>query len=444
VDIGVDRLIERATGDDVMALVSDRHDPPMQVGAALLLDVGNHLDVARLTEVLQHRLSLVPRLRQRLLDVPIGCGRPVWVECSGFEFAEHFAVVHFSGPITEEGALARAAELLTTRLRRDRPLWAANLLVGGQGGQAALVLVFHHVLADGIPGLSVLGRLVDGALSVPASDSPRPTPSLVRLVVDNATSRVRTIRHFRPAFHRLASALAELRTSLGARATPCSLNRPTGPHRRLRTVRSDLQPIIQLAHRRGATVNDVILTAITGALHLLLVERGEHVPAFVISMPVTSRPQVVNGELGNQSGVVPLLLPGRGAFQDRLESTAGITQAAKRRPRGASTALLGPLFRLLATLAIYQHFVDHQRLVHTFVSNLKGPDAALTLLGYPVTSVIPLAVATGNVTVAFTALSYAGSLVIAISADPDTCSDLDRLQQKLQRQLDLGLGSLPR
>ena len=50
--------------------------------------------------------------------------------------------------------------------------------------------------------------------------------------------------------------------------------------------------------------------------------------------------------------------------------------------------------------------------------------------------------ATGNVTVAFTALSYAGSLVITISADPDTCPDLDRLQQELQRQLNLGLESL--
>ena len=93
-------------------------------------------------------------------------------------------------------------------------------------------------------------------------------------------------------------------------------------------------------------------------------------------------------------------------------------------------------------MGIYQRFIDHQRLIHTFVSNLKGPDTALTLLGYPIIGIVPLAVATGNVTVAFTALSYAGSLVITISADPDTCPDLDRLQQELQRQLDLGLESL--
>jgi hypothetical protein len=81
-------------------------------------------------------------------------------------------------------------------------------------------------------------------------------------------------------------------------------------------------------------------------------------------------------------------------------------------------------------------------LIHTFVSNLRGPEDALTLLGYPITDVVPLSVATGNVTVSFTALSYAGSLVITISADPDTCPDFDRLQHELQQQLSLGLESL--
>jgi hypothetical protein len=84
--------IERASTDDLMSLASDRHDPPMQVGAVLLLDVGGDLPAERLAEVLKHRLVSVPRLRQRLIDVPFGCGRPVWVDHSRFEFDEHFAV----------------------------------------------------------------------------------------------------------------------------------------------------------------------------------------------------------------------------------------------------------------------------------------------------------------------------------------------------------------
>jgi diacylglycerol O-acyltransferase / wax synthase len=434
--------IDRVSGDDVMSLVSDRHDPPMQVGAVLLLDVGDDLDAAQLTEVVKRRLTSVPRLRQTLIHVPVGCGRPVWVDYPGFEFSEHVAVVRRSEAITEQSLLDLAAAQLTTRLPRDRPLWAATLVIGAGDGRAALVVVFHHVLADGIAGLAVLGRLVDGVPTVDASNFPRPAPSLIRLALDSAASRVRSVRRVPANLRRLTSAVIELGPSLRTKATPCSLNRPTGRHRRLRTVRSDLTLVIRLAHQSGATVNDVILAAITGALNLLLAERGEPMPAFAVSIPVSSRPQVGHGELGNQSGVVPVLLPATGTFPARLASTAQVTRAAKSHQRGASTALLGPFFRVLATMGIYQRFIDHQRLIHTFVSNLKGPETAAVLLGCPITGIIPLSVATGNVTVAFTALSYAGSLVITISADPETCPDLDRLQQELQRQLDLGLEPL--
>jgi len=97
--------------------------------------------------------------------------------------------------------------------------------------------------------------------------------------------------------------------------------------------------------------------------------------------------------------------------------------------------VLGPLFRLLARMGIYQRFINHQRLIHTFVSNIRGPRTPLTLLGCAVTDIVPLSAATGNVTVSFTALSYAQTLVTTISADPQTCPDLDRLHHELQDQL---------
>ena len=187
--------------------------------------------------------------------------------------------------------LGFAAAQLTIRLPRDRPLWAATLLIGEGDGRAALVLVVHHVLADGTAGLAVLGRLMDGAPSLPAPDFPRPAPSLVRLAVDTAASRVRSVGRLPVMVRRLTSAVIELGPSLRTKAAPCSLNRPTGTHRQVRTVRTDLTPVARLAHQHGATVNDVILTAITGALHLLLAERGEHMPGFVVSIPVSSRPQ---------------------------------------------------------------------------------------------------------------------------------------------------------
>ena len=93
------------------------------------------------------------------------------------------------------------------------------------------------------------------------------------------------------------------------------------------------------------------------------------------------------------------------------------------------------MFRLLARLGIFQWFIDRQRLVHTFVTNLRGPDVQLTF-ERPIVDVIPVAVVTGNVTVSLAVLSYAGGLDITLIADPDACPDLEVLRDALQGELD--------
>jgi hypothetical protein len=200
-------------------------------------------------------------------------------------------------------------------------------------------------------------------------------------------------------------------------------------------VRVDLSQIRSAAHAHQATVNDVVLSGIAGALHRLLAIRGERVDHFVVSVPFSARRHANAGDLGNHSGVIPVRVAGVGDPGQRLESLAAVTREARGAQRGASTALLGPFFRLLAAAGLYRWFIDRQRLIHTFVSNLAGPQSRLSLLGCPITSLIPLSAATGNVTVSFAVLSYAGSLTICLNADPDTCPDLSELRDALEEEL---------
>ena len=85
-------MFERVSADDLMSLASRRHPPPLQVGAVLILDVRGGLDLGSLRTVLQQRVAAVPRLRQRLEKVPLGCGRPVWVDDPGFNIDDHLRV----------------------------------------------------------------------------------------------------------------------------------------------------------------------------------------------------------------------------------------------------------------------------------------------------------------------------------------------------------------
>jgi hypothetical protein len=236
------------------------------------------------------------------------------------------------------------------------------------------------------------------------------------------------------------AAVTQLRPAAGAHPAPCSLNRPTGSRRRFAVVRADLDQVRGTAHAHGATVNDVVLTAVAAALHTLLESRGESVDRFVVSVPVSARRETRATQLGNQVGVMPVELPATGDLLGRLETIAGTTRKAKVTSSAASTALLGPVFRLLARVGVFRWFINRQRLVHTFVTNLRGPDVRLSFLDATIDDVIAIAVVTGNVTVSFAVLSYAGTIDITVIADPDACPDLDALRDALQHQLDELIG----
>jgi WS/DGAT/MGAT family acyltransferase len=427
--------VQRVSTDDLMSLASERGSTPMQVGAVLMLDTQAGLDPESLAEAIADRVRAVPRLRQRLVRVPWGCGRPVWVDDPDFTATGHFSAVRCPSPGGESAVLQVAAEMLVTRLPRDRPLWTARLVTGCGEGEAALILVFHHVLADGMGGLAVLASLVDGAAAVPDSPFPRPMPSRFRLAADAARDVTRGFAQLPTALRRLRVAMSQLRPVAGMSPARCSLNTPTGQRRGFATVRVDLGQTLGAAHAHQATVNDVVLAAIAAALHRLLEARGEQVDELVISVPFSARRQAGASDLGNQSGVIPLRVRGVGDPARRLELVAEDTRAAKQTQPGASTALLGPFFRLLAWAGLYRWFISHQRLIHTFVTNLRGPQTRLALLGHPITGLTPLTVATGNVTISFAVLSYDNTLTITLIADPDACPDLSGLRDLLSEEL---------
>ena len=426
---------ERVSADDLMSLATERGSTPLQVGAVLMLDASESLEPGLVADALADRVRAVPRLRQRLVKVPWGCGRPVWVDDRDFAIGNHFSVIRCPAPGGESAVLEVAAQMLLTRLPRDCPLWAAKLVTDTGGGGAALIVAFHHVLADGIGGLAVLAGLVDGAPEAHDRVFPVQMPSPTQLAAQAANDRLRSAGKLPAVLGRLAGGASQLRPVFGRRLARSSLNRPTGPRRRFATVQVDLDQIRGAAHAHEATVNDVVLSAIAAALHRLLVVRGERVDEFVISVPFSARRQASAGDLGNKSGVIPLHVPGVGDTARRLESLAVATRAAKQAQRGASTALLGPFFRLLAAAGLFRLFIDRQRLIHTFVSNVRGPESRLSLLGCPITSIIPLSSASGNVTVSFAVLSYAGTLTITLIADPDTCPDLSDLRDALEEEV---------
>jgi len=429
-------MIQRTTPDDVLNLATDSATAPMQVGAVLLLDSGPGFDPTAARDALARRISTVPRMRQRLMRAPFGCGRPIWVDDSRFDPANHIRVERCPAPGDRAAMLAIAASLIERRLDRTRPLWSATFVTGLASGQTALIVLFHHVMADGIGGLAVLANLVDGAAAVapPPDVWPiRPAPGASALLVDAWRERVRVLLDWPGLRRRLRATIAEIGPARRNPAPRTSLNQPIGPRRRFEVVQVDLEPVHAAARSHGATVNDLVLAAVAPALRDLLNSRGESADHFVVSVPVARRTEVTASELGNDVGVAPMVVSADDRPSERLEATAAMSSHLKQVPREGD--LFAPFARALGRLHLIRPFLDRQHMINTLVTNLRGPSERLSFLGAPISEAIAISVVTGNVTVAFAVLSYAGTLTITLIADPDTCPDLPLLRDAVARHL---------
>ncbi len=180
-----------------------------------------------------------------------------------------------------------------------------------------------------------------------------------------------------------------------------------------------------------------------GALHRVLLARGERVDTFVLTVPVSGRRESSGSAVGNMVSPLLVPVPATGEVGPRLAQVAADVRAHKAAATGPPPiAVLGWLFRPLARLGGYHWYMNHQHRFHTLVSHVRGPADRLTFGGSPISSAIPVGVAEGgNATVYFEVLSYAGTLTLAAIVDPDHFPDLDTLTEALGAELDLVIGS---
>ncbi len=172
--------MDRARPDDLLQLAVDKGGRvPMAIGALLVLDPASRVPADALRTLLLARSALVPRLQQRLHATPPLGGRAVWLDAGSAAVARCVDSVVVAGvgtspgrpdavpspharvPGVERALLDATADLVLTRLPTDGPLWRARLLLRPDRTVGALALVAHHVVADGMGGLAVLGALAD-------------------------------------------------------------------------------------------------------------------------------------------------------------------------------------------------------------------------------------------------------------------------------------------
>jgi diacylglycerol O-acyltransferase / wax synthase len=429
--------LERLSPLDVSNLRAEEHGVPMHVAAlarvegAPLRDASGGLQLEKLRAVVEGRLDLAPRLRQVLVLPRGGLGQPVWADDACFGIAQHVRAHPVPAPGDEAALLAVCAQLNQPPLDRSRPLWELWLLPGLADGTIGMLIRLHHAVADGIAAIALMGALLDTtpAASPPAAPAwrPAPAPSTWQLFTDNLrrhagamAAAAAGLRHPAPAVHRLTSRVRQLRLLAGeGRAPRLSLNQPAGMRRRLLLARADLAQAKAAGHTQGATVNDVVLAAVTGGAHRLLAGRGELRPGLAVkaSVAAAARDPAGTAASGNRAAIMLVPLPvSEPDAARRLVQIAQATRGRKRHPPYQPGGRLAQRWMV--------HAMSRQRLVNLFTSNLPGPPQPLYFAGARILEIFQAGVVQGNVTVAVGVLSYAGQLNFTIVGDADAVPDL--------------------
>lgn len=442
--------IERLTPEDELMLWPDEVWP-QDIGAVVVLDGGGLLDgggrflIETARRTVAGRLHLVPRFRQLLHIPPRRLGGPLWVDAPAFDIRQHVQDYSVPAPGGEEQLLLAIEQLRRRRLDRSRPLWEMWFLTGLADGAVAMFVRMHHCIADGMAGVatmvSFLDLAPDAVPSPPEPWTPSAMPTEAALLADfrarrRATARARlsALAHPVRGLRRTFSAWPAVRELLADRPfAATSLDRVVGHDRKLSLVRSELQPVREIAHAHGAKVNDVLLAAIAGGLRALFSSRRELVEGGMVRIyvPVSLHQGERTAARGNLIAQMVVPLPVGSSDPDaRFRQIARETaeRKAKVRPSLGKVPHRGRAGRAFLKL------VDRQR-VNVSSADIPGPDVPLYFAGARLLEVFPMVQLLGKNSLTVGAMSYAGRFSMMVVADRDAYPDLDIFTTGMRAEL---------
>src|SRR3954454_16321716 len=178
-------MVERLTALDASFLYLEEHDTPMHVGGVLILDAPRD-GVAAIESLVSGRLPMVPRYRQRILEVPGHLANPVWADDPDFAVDYHVRRSALPRPGTQAQLLELVSRLMSRPLDRRRPLWELYLVEGLSGDRVAVITQTHPALVDGLSAIDIGQVLLDVApdAPLPAAEpwAPQRPPSTAELL----------------------------------------------------------------------------------------------------------------------------------------------------------------------------------------------------------------------------------------------------------------------
>ncbi len=446
---------DRLSPLDASFLHIEDHVSHMHIASVAIFE-GPPPPFADIVAMVDAKLDLVPRYRQKVRFVPFELGRPVWVDDPHFNIEYHLRHTALPSPGGEAELRKLVGRVMSQALDRSKPLWEMWVVEGLEDGHWALLSKTHHAMVDGVSGTDLMALMMDvspeTAVPDPVRWQPDPAPSGMQLAarasLDLMRSPYEQLQAVRSAAAVPREALGQARevvkglsamTGLVRRTPPSSLNGPLGPHRRYAWASTTVNDIKVIRKGLGGTFNDVVLAAITNGFRELLLDRGESVDRVVRTLvPVSVRPRdhqgraVGDGSLQNRVSAMFAELPvSIDDATERLRAVSlqmeGLKESKQAVAGEALTSMSGfaPPMLLALGMRVSTRIPQHQ--LNTVTTNVPGPQIPLYICGRRMLKAFPYVPLGGHMRVGVAIFSYNGEVNFGVTGDLDTTPDLDVL-----------------
>jgi WS/DGAT/MGAT family acyltransferase len=443
---------DRLSAQDASFLLFESPTVHTHIAATQIFDLGplktpdGGVDITAIKKATEAVLHLIPRYREKLAWIPF-FNHPVWVDDSDFNLDYHIRHSSLPRPGGMEQLKRLSARIMSIQLDRARPLWETWVVEGLEGDRFAMITKIHHCMLDGESGSDLAQILLspDPDRRLPESVPPyipRPAPTSTELLADEVVHRaglpfqvIRSFRHLSRETENLRDELALRARAVGdlvgwAVSSPSEtpINGTLGPHRNFDWLAMPLGDVKAVRKALGCTVNDVVLTTVTGAVRKFLIRRRVR-PAdidFRVSAPVSVRREEEKGKMGNRVSSWIIRLPlGEEDPLEQLKAIHVVTQDLKSSKQALGVEMMMAVAEWTPGVLLSLGARAASGPINMIVTNVPGPQFPLYMLGAKLLASFPQVPLLQGTGVGVALFSYDGNISWGFNGDYGMMPDLE-------------------
>jgi diacylglycerol O-acyltransferase len=452
-------LNRRLSSMDASFLYFEKKEAPLHIGSVSVFD--GEIPFDEFVRMVDAKMHLLPRYQQVVTFDPFNLGHPTWEPDQNFDLRKHIFKVQIDAPGTEKELIELAGRIFTPVMDRSKPLWDITLVYGLEGGHTAMVCRVHHCMVDGVSGVDLLKIVLDFSPepAPPAArpeapvrePQPDPTRRLFDAILGGMQEGMNRWMEFQNGLLNLTQALTDQATRtamtqmsgeiprLATPVSPMPFNRPCSGERKLVWNTFSFAEARAIRGALGGTVNDVVLTALSGAVARYVESHGQQTTGrnLRVMVPVSLRQEDQRGALGNLVSLLPVEIPldlkdPHERFRYINQKTMAMKSGRVAEGLNLFSALMGvlpaPVQSLVGALATANLPLPPFNMIST---NVPGPQVPLYAMGKKMIAYYPYVPVGFSVGCGCAIMSYDQHLYFGLTADVQAMPDVERLREFL-------------